>query len=90
MAKEFTTEEQEKLLMNAVISNQHTQTSFEVSKRTHHKKTIGFAKFKQFYYSNIKLAIQRSENFATEFPELFDKLGSNLPELFKEFNYDPQ
>lgn len=90
VVKEFTFEEQEKLLMNAVISNQHTQTSFEVSKRAHHKKTIGSAKFKQFYYSNIKLAIQRSENFATKFPELLDKLGSNLLELFKEINYDPQ
>lgn len=88
VAKEFTSEEQDKLLVNAVVSNQHTETSLAVSERAHHKKTISSSKFKQYYYSNIKLAIQRSKIFATEFPDLLDKLGSNLSELFKEFNYD--
>lgn len=90
VAKEFTAKEQEELLTNAVISNQHTQTSFEVSKRANHKKIIGSEKFKQFYYPNIKLAIQRSESFATEFPDLLDNLGSNLSELFKEINHIQQ
>lgn len=87
VAQEFTPEEQEELLKNAVVSNKHTKTSFEVSKRAHHKKTISFKKFEQYYYSNITLAIQRSKKFAAEFPELLDKLGSNLPELFEELNY---
>lgn len=90
VAKEFTTKEQEELLINTVVSNQHTKTSFEVSKRAHHKKTISAVKFKQYYYPNIKLAIQRSEIFATEFPELLEGLGSNLSELFQKFNYDSQ
>lgn len=90
VAKEFTTKEQEELLINTVVSNQHTKTSFEVSKRAHHKKTISAVKFKQYYYPNIKLAIQRSEIFATEFPELLERLGSNLSELFQKFNYDSQ
>ncbi|MEG1836070.1 MAG: RloB domain-containing protein [Oscillospiraceae bacterium] len=87
VAKEFTPEEQNKLLVNAVVSNKHTETSLAVSKRAHHTKAICSSKFKQYYYSNIKLAIQRSKTFATEFPELLDNLGSNLSELFKEFNF---
>lgn len=82
--KEFTTEEQEELLENTVISNRHTKVSFEVSKRAKHRKVISFDKFKLFYYPNIELAIQRTKHFATKFPQLLDSLGSNLPELFQE------
>ena len=86
--KEFTAEEKEELLKNAVISNRHTKTSFEVSKRANHRKKINFRKFEKYYYPNINRAIQCAMNFATEFPELLDNLGSNLPKLFMELSKD--
>lgn len=71
VAKEFTVEEQYELFINTVVSNQDTKTSFEVSQRAQHKKTITSIKFKYYYYPNIKLAIQRSKIFATEFPNYY-------------------
>lgn len=78
---EFSDENLAILYSNKPISNKHTQVSSEVSKRAHHAKTISSPKFKQFYYPNISYALKNAESFATDFPDLFDKLGSNLPKL---------
>lgn len=50
---EFVDEEQRQLLLNPTISAHHTQVSFEVSKRAHHRKRISQAVFMAKYYPNI-------------------------------------
>lgn len=71
----------ESLYSNPTISKKHTKVSYEVSKRAHHTKTISSTKFKNLYYPNISQAIKNAESFSTDFPDLFDNLGSNLPKL---------
>lgn len=78
---EFSPEELESLYSNPTISKKHTKVSYEVSKRAHHTKTISSTKFKNLYYPNISQAIKNAESFSTDFPDLFDNLGSNLPKL---------
>lgn len=78
---EFSPEELEMLHSNPTISKKHTKVSYEVSKRAHHTKTISSTKFKSLYYPNISQAIKNSERFSTDFPDLFDNLGSNLSKL---------
>ena len=78
---EFSPEELELLHSNPTISKKHTKVSYEVSKRAHHTKTISSTKFKSLYYPNISQAIKNSERFSTDFPDLFDNLGSNLSKL---------
>lgn len=81
---EFSNEELEQMKKNPKVSRQHTFVSRELSKRAHHAKTISPGKFKETYFPNIGQAIQNVQEFATDFPELFDQLGSNLPKLFEE------
>ena len=78
---EFSPEELESLYSNPTISKKHTKVSYEVSKRAHHTKTISSTKFKNLYYPNIPQAIKNAESFSTDFPDLFDNFGSNLPKL---------
>ena len=78
---EFSPEELELLHSNPTISKKHTKVSYEVSKRARHTKTISSTKFKSLYYPNISQAIKNSERFSTDFPDLFDNLGSNLSKL---------
>lgn len=78
---EFSPEELERLYLNPTISKRHTKVSYEVSKRAHHTKTISSIKFKNLYYPNISQAIKNAASFSTDFPDLFDNLGSNLPKL---------
>lgn len=84
---EFGDEERKQLLRNPTISAHHTQASFEVSKRAHHRKRISQAVFMEKYYPNIEIAIRRSKNFALQFPELYDKLGTNIPELLEKIGF---
>ena len=81
---EFGEEDRKQLLLNPKISARHTQVSSEVSKRAHHSKRISQGTFMEKYYPNIETAVLRSQNFAIHFPELFDKLGTNIPELLRE------
>lgn len=78
---EFSDEELEMLHLNPTVSKRHTKVSYEVSQRAHHAKTISAARFRNLYYPNITKAIRNVSSFATDFPELLDKMGSNLPEL---------
>lgn len=78
---EFSPEELKELCLNKKVSDTHTTVSFEVSKRAHHKKTISSGKFIKLYYPNIAKAMKNAESFSTDFPDLFDNLGSNLPKL---------
>ena len=84
---EFGDEERKQLLLNPTISAHHTQASFEVSKRAHHRKRISQAVFMEKYYPNIEIAIRRSKNFALQFPKLYDKLGTNIPELLEKIGF---
>lgn len=81
---EFGEEERKLLLLNPKISSRHTQVSSEVSKRAHHSKRIPKGTFMEKYYPNIEAAVSHSKDFAIHFPELFDKLGTNIPELLEE------
>lgn len=80
---EFNLTELAELRLNSNVSKKHTKVSFEVSKRAHHKKSISAKKFDTLYFPNIPKAIKRADEFAGDFPELFDHLGSNLPQLFE-------
>lgn len=84
---EFGDAERKQLLLNPTISGQHTQVSFEVSKRAHHRKSISRGIFMAKYYPNIEMAIRHSQNFALHFPELYDTLGTNIPELLEEIGF---
>lgn len=80
---EFGVEEQKQLLANPKISGRHTQVSAEVAKRVRHGKKLSQTVFMAKYYPNIEVAMSRSKNFALHFPELFDNLGTNIPELLE-------
>lgn len=86
---EFGDAERKQLLLNPKISDRHTQVSFEVSKRAHHSKKIPQTVFMAKYHPNIEIAIVRSSNFALHFPELLDKLGTNIPELLELIGFPP-
>ena len=81
---EFSSEELGLMKKNQKVSTHHTFVSRELSKRAHHAKTISPGKFRGMYFPNIGQAIKNVQKFATDFPELFDQLGSNLPKLFDE------
>lgn len=80
---EFSADELKALRLNPNVSKKHTKVSYEVSRRAHHTKTISLTKFNDLYYPNILRAIKNAGSFADGFPELFDCLGSNLPDLLK-------
>lgn len=86
---EYTEEEKALLHSNSVISATHTYTSNEVSKRAHHSKHISAKIFHQKYFPFIETAVERSEAFATKFPELLDQLGTNIPDLLKVIGFLP-
>ena len=86
---EFTDLEQVELLQNAKISKSNTKTSFEVSKRAHHGKSIGAGAFIKHYFPNISHALARSKQFANDYPDLYNKLGTNLPHLFSILGFSP-
>lgn len=80
---EFSSKELEDFYSNPRVSKKHTKVSKEVSERAGHSKTISSTKFKEKYYPNIQQAMKNAERFATDFPDLLNNLGSNLPELIK-------
>ena len=84
---EFSDDDLEALRLNHPISNRHTRVSLEVSKRAHHNKTISAKKFEEYYFTQIPQAIVNAGQFVTEFPQLLDNLGTNLPKLFDQLNY---
>ena len=86
--KEFSPTQLDELYSNPTISNKHTLVSFQVSERAHHKKSISKNTFTKFYYPNISNALNNSKDFATDFPELFDNLGSNLPKLLSIIGFN--
>ena len=78
---EFSEDQLKELLLNKKVSNAHTVTSFEVSKRAHHKKDISKAIFDSKYYPNITSALAQADEFVSSFPDLLDCLGTNIPSL---------
>lgn len=87
--EEFDEGQQQQLLENPKVSYQHTMVSREVSERAHHKKTIKAGHFRNKYLPNIRTAIRRSKDFATQLPELMDNLGTNIPDLLEEIGFSP-
>lgn len=85
---EFSDTELNDFLENSKISQHNTKVSIEVSKRAHHAKSIGKSAFDRYYLPNIENAIAQANQFATDYPDILDKLGTNLPHLFAIFG-DP-
>lgn len=81
--KEYTDDQLEELRQNTRISKRHTTTSKEVSCIAGHSKSIPFNKFEQHYYPNIHAALAHSKQFVDSYPDLYDQLGTNLPQLFE-------
>jgi len=77
----------DKFLSNDKISSNHTFTSGEVSRLAHHGKSITYNNFKNNYASNITIAMARANDFAVQLPEIIDRVGTNLPELFLEMGF---
>lgn len=84
---EFDTVTKDALLDNQKVSERNTAVSLEVSKRAHHKKHISYSKFSSTYYPNIKTAVRRAKAFCTQYPDVLDKLGTNMPDLLREIGY---
>jgi len=78
---EYSDEDLGEFLMNAKVSNNHTRTSYEVSRLAGHKKHICTSKFEEYYLPNIQRALINAKQFANSFPDLYDQLGTNLPQL---------
>ena len=79
---------EDELLKNERESNRHTYVSGEVSRLAQHGKRIPVNKFDDYYLPNIPLAIERAvKDFATEFPDILDYLGTNLSELLHELGF---
>ncbi len=87
VSQEFGENEKKELLENTKASGRHTKASKEVSERAGHSKRIPRGTFEEQYLPNIETAIQRSKQFAFQFPELLDQLGTNLSDLFEEIGY---
>jgi len=79
---EFDESELVTLLQNPKVSKRHTKTSKEVTTRAEHGKTISAQTFSAHYYPNIAHALTRASQFACDYPDLYDSLGTNLPQLF--------
>ena len=84
---EFSEDQLKELLLNKKVSNAHTVTSLEVSKRAHHKKDINKSIFDNKYYPNIARALAQADEFASSFPDLLDCLGTNIPSLLGVLGY---
>lgn len=87
---EFSDQDLNDLYSNNKISSHHTKVSYEVSKRACHRKTISSKKFNEFYYPNIPQAIKNAKAFTSTFPDLLDKLGTNVPELLNILGFTDQ
>lgn len=87
VSQEFGEDEKRELLENKKVSNRHTKASKAVSERTGHSKKISRKNFEEKYWPNIEIAIQRSQQFASQYPELLEQLGTNLPDLFQKIGY---
>ncbi len=85
---EFSEDQLKELLLNKKVSNAHTVTSFEVSKRACHKKDINKSIFDKKYYPNIASALAQADEFASSFPDLLDCLGTNIPSLLGILGYN--
>ena len=85
---EFSDIELNDFLENAKVSQNNTKVSIEVSNRAHHAKSIGKCTFDMYYLPNIENAIARANQFATDYPDILDKLGTNLPQLFATLGYN--
>ena len=77
----FTEEQQKELLENKKISTSHTKTSYEVNIRAKHGKRITRGTFDAYYFPNIQKAMLHASDFVSEFPGLYEHLGTNLPDL---------
>ena len=88
--EEFNEEQQKELLENQKVSGSHTKTSCEVSARARHGKIVSKHAFDTYYFPNIQKAMLRARDFASAFPELYDHLGSNLPELLYTLGFDAE
>lgn len=88
LKSEFSEGQLQELLINEKVSNNHTRTSLEVSKRAHHNKYISATVFKTKYLPNISSAIIQSKEFASTLPDLFDKMGTNISQLFDILGYN--
>ena len=71
-------------MKNPKISKNHTRVSKIVCDIAGHGKSIKSRQFNDWYYPNISKALTHSKDFASDYPEILDKLGTNLPELLLE------
>ena len=71
------------ILENRKVTSSHTFVSKELSQKANHGKTISEKAFKENYLDNIDIAIERAKQFEQTERGLINKLGSNIPELFK-------
>lgn len=83
----YSQEELTELLNNPKISNNHTKTSYEVSRLAGHKKRICSSKFDEYYLPNIHRALTNAKQFVNSFPDLYDQLGTNIPYLMRTLGY---
>lgn len=84
---EFSQDQLQELFVNKKVSNAHTTTSLEVSKRARHGKDISKAIFDSKYYPSISTALIRAKDFTSELPQLLDSLGTNIPQLMNILGY---
>lgn len=68
---------------NVPVSARHTYVSKEVWSLAHHAKSISPKVFEENYLPNIKAAIERSGDFATDETKLIYEIGTNIPNLFE-------
>ena len=81
--KTYSDEQLTEIYNNEKVSKQHTFVSKEVSNIAKHNKKISSKTFDEYYLPNIYIAIENSSQFKSEFPELFDDLGTNLVGLYE-------
>ena len=80
---EYSPEQLKDFLENKKVSKRHTALSAVISSKTNQYKTIGLRAFEEHYFPNISKAMTRSKSYATTFPDLYDNLGSNIPDLLR-------
>ncbi len=86
--EEYTKKELDQILANPKISNRHTVTSSILSERAHHTKSIGTVTFDKYYYPNIGKAMIQAKEFSTTISEIYNKLGTNLPQLLNVLGFN--
>ena len=85
--KEFNDNEKDEFIINKRVSNKHSYIGKIVSERAGHGKAISASVFDSKYFPNIPQAIERAKSFATKYPDILDKPGTNLPDLFAKIGY---